>query len=154
MAAHQQKIDINSYLGSWQECGRREVWENAPKCDKCWKSQETSCFCREVSLFPPQRELGERGGPWPWGGWQGLWPSTVWWNLFAARPPGTRCTSGWFLLSPGQNFIENMVTRINLRNVAADYLATLLAVVCQLKCSHFESTHTSETNGGSNTFTI
>ena len=48
----------------------------------------------------------------------------------------------------------HMVTRINLRNVAADYLATLLAVVCQLKCSHFESTHTSETNGGSNTFTI
>ena len=42
--------------------------------------------------------------------------------------------------------------RKNLRNVAADYLATLLAVVCQLKCSHFESTHTSETNNGSNTF--
>ena len=45
-----------------------------------------------------------------------------------------------------------MVTRINLRNVAADYLATLLAVVCQLKCSHFKSTHTSETNNGPNTF--
>ena len=43
---------------------------------------------------------------------------------------------------------------INLKNVAADYLATLLAVVCQLKCSHFESTHTSETNNGSNTFTM
>ena len=51
--------NINSYLGSWQGCGRREVWENAPKCDKYWTSGDKlflqRCF-KVKRAFPHLKE--------------------------------------------------------------------------------------------------